>query len=179
MSVDCPFECTYLQESRERDRPPVLNPDDFPNQDIRITDNYLAEREHLLLLLTVTLTRTARAVPGLIDFDIREALESLIKTYRTLQSGLYYESMPGNPAAAAVHEGFQRGVAEFRERIAQAQGSHTIRDADILGILVFLQRLEFQHNNGRRRGRAFLHWLVTQFPQDSQQPAPGSSIISA
>jgi hypothetical protein len=29
---------------------------------------------------------------------------------------------------------------------------------------VFLQRLELQHNNGRRRGRAFASFLNTWFP---------------
>jgi hypothetical protein len=34
----------------------------------------------------------------------------------------------------------------------------------VLGILVFLQRLGLQHNNGRRRGRAFFGFLQTLLP---------------
>ena len=45
---------------------------------------------------------------------------------------------------------------------------HVHPDADVLGTLVFLQRLEFQHSNGRRRGRAFFDFLRTYFPA---QPA--------
>ena len=45
----------------------------------------------------------------------------------------------------------------------------SVRDADVLGILVFLQRLEIQHNNGRRLGRAFIDFLRTNFP--AKEPA--------
>jgi len=49
----------------------------------------------------------------------------------------------------------------------------TLRDADVLGALVFLQRLELQHNNGRRRGRAFVDFLRAYFPAQTQ-PAVAS-----
>ena len=40
----------------------------------------------------------------------------------------------------------------------------TVRDLDVLGILVMLQRIEFARNNGRPRGRAFLDFLRNEFP---------------
>ena len=97
---------------------------------------------------------------------------SLIRTYRTLQSGVYYESIPTNPLAAGVYSAVQRGTGEFREQERRRLGMSKTRDADILGLLVFLQRLEFDRNNGRRRGRAFLDFLQVFYP-DSTAPAPG------
>ena len=44
---------------------------------------------------------------------------------------------------------------------------HTVRDADVLGVLVFLQRLEMRYNNGRRRGRAFRDFLTGYLPEAS------------
>ena len=35
----------------------------------------------------------------------------------------------------------------------------SIRDSAILGVLAFLQRLEYTNNNGRKRSRAFLDFL--------------------
>ena len=52
--------------------------------------------------------------------------------------------------------------------LAEEAGMQTLRDTDVLATLVFLQRLEIQHNNGRRRGRAFFDFLRTYFPE----PAP-------
>jgi hypothetical protein len=163
MTVDCPFECPFLQESRGREKRPILNPDEFPNQDVRITDRFLSEREPLLMFMSGLLASASMQVRA-IDNDIREALDGLIRTYRTLQSGLVYDSVPPNPLAAHIFTEVRRNVDAFRERVAEQQGVHTIRDTDVLGILVFLQRLELQHNNGRRKGRAFLQFLLEYFP---------------
>ena len=101
----------------------------------------------------------AFATEGAVDFDVREALDSLIRTYRTLESGFVYESLPANPLAANIHRSVQAAVAEFRQREQQKYGMSRTRDADVLGVLVFLQRLEMERNNGRQRGRAFLDGL--------------------
>jgi hypothetical protein len=52
----------------------------------------------------------------------------------------------------------------------------TIRDSEVLGVLVFLQRLELQNNNGRRRGRAFLDMLRGFFPATTEPP-PSSVLV--
>ena len=41
----------------------------------------------------------------------------------------------------------------------------TVRDTDVLGVLVMLQRMEFARNNGRARGRAFIDFLRQEFPE--------------
>ncbi len=179
--MDCPLDCEYLLESRLHERLPETDPAGFPNQDIQVTESFLREHEPLLLFLANALLRRTLSVPGAIDNDVREALDTLIRTYRTLQSGLVYESKPQNPIAAAIHEGMQASVAELRESLAQRTGTANIRDAEVLGIIVFLQRLEIQHNNGRRRGRAFLDFLARYFlpatPGAEQTPAGSSSLI--
>lgn len=172
VTVDCPFECEYLQEARIREKPPVLDPATFPNQDIRITDKFLHEHEPLLTFIAATLLHAAMQVPNVIDYDVREALDALVRTYRTLESGLYYDSRPTNPLAAHIYAELQRNVQAFRERATQSTGMNTIRDVEVLGILTFLQRMELQENNGRRKGKAFLDVLRHQFPQGGGQDAP-------
>jgi len=51
--------------------------------------------------------------------------------------------------------------------------------ADILGLLVFLQRFELDQNNGRRKGRAFLDALRRIYADEagSGPPAASSSLI--
>jgi len=51
------------------------------------------------------------------------------------------------------------------------------RDADILAVLAFLQRLELDHNNGRKRGRAYLDFLRAFFPGAEAPAAQQSSLI--
>ena len=58
-----------------------------------------------------------------------------------------------------------QSIEELRKRIAEERGMQTLRDADLLGALVFLERMELQYANGRRRGRAFYDFLRGYFPE--------------
>jgi hypothetical protein len=78
---------------------------------------------------------------------------------------LIYETRPQNPYAAGIQERLQKSIEELRKNMAEEAGMATLRDSDVLATLVFLQRLEIQHNNGRPRGRAFFDFLRTYFPE--------------
>jgi hypothetical protein len=97
--------------------------------------------------------------PGAVDGDVRDALDALIRTARTLQSGVYYESRPVNALANRIFSATQTGLEEFRKDEHEELGMSRTRDADVLGVLVFLQRLALDRDNGRPRGRAFLDSL--------------------
>jgi hypothetical protein len=168
--VDCPLDCEYLREARMHERPAALTGDDLPNQDIHVSEDFIRKQEHVVMWLASALTRVMEGRRA-VDADAREGLESLIKTYRTLEAGLIYETRPANPFAADIQEGLKAAVEELRKSVAEASGMQTLRDADVLGSLVFLQRLELQHNNGRRRSRAFFDFLRTYFPAPAQSPA--------
>jgi hypothetical protein len=175
MSVDCPLDCEYLQEARRREKPQPLDVSKVPNHDIKVSEQFLQEHEPLLAFLGSTLGQVGLSIPGAIDFDVREALDSLIRTYRTLQSGVYYETLPANPLAAAICGQVQQALAEYRRRETEQLGVSRTRDADVLGVFVFLQRVEFDRNNGRRRGRAFLDMLRQFYSGEPEPSAPSAS----
>jgi hypothetical protein len=158
VSLTCPFECEFLQEARRRDRPVPLTEADLPHTDIQVSEKFVTSHEPLLVFLGQTLFQAAMQAEA-VDFDVREALEGLIRTYRTLQTGMVYESVPDNTIAAAVFRALQAALDEFRREEQQKAGMTRTRDADILGLLVFLRRVELDRNNGRKRGRAFLDSL--------------------
>lgn len=169
-TVDCPLDCQYLQEARAHDKPVPLREEDIPNRDVRVSEEFVRQHEDLVMFLGHALARVMGA-RRCVDGDAREGLETLIKTCRTLESGLIYETRPQNPYAAESQEALKQAVDEFRKRAAESSGMQTLRDAEVLGALVFLQRLEYQHNNGRRRGRAFFDFLRAYFPQPAQPAA--------
>jgi hypothetical protein len=162
VTVNCPLDCVYLREARSRERLPEVDPKQFPNPDVRISEDFLRKNEPLLIAIAGAVARASLQTGGVVDSDTREALDSMIRTYRTLQSGLYYESRPDNVLAASVQRDVKQAVEELQQQATEAGA--TIRDGDILGVLVFLQRLGIQHANGRPKGRAFIHFLQQFFP---------------
>lgn len=179
VTVDCPLDCEYLQEARRHERPAETDPSQWPNRDIQVSEDFLEDHEELLMALGRALAGAAFGMPGTVDFDIREALESLIRTYRTLESGVYYETVPPNPLAANVYRAIQAAAADFRRIERERLGISRTRDADVLRLLAFLQRVEFDRNNGRRRGRAFLDGLRGLYGEspEGSGPAPSSLIL--
>jgi hypothetical protein len=176
-TVHCPLDCEYLRKARKRDQPPIIDPETFPNKDIRVSGQFLREHEELLLFAAVNLLQAAFEIPNVVDSDIADTLDALVRTYRTLQSGLYYQSRPENALAAAIYDRMQAAIKEFRKALSQQSTIPSIRDADLLGILVFLQRMAVQQRNGRRLGRAFIDFVREHFPQTGEPAKPATSLI--
>ncbi len=177
VSIACPLDCEHLQEARRHDKPVPLDPEAWPHRDIEVTERFLGENEELLLFLGRTLGTTAVEIPGVTDFDVRAALDGLIRTYRTLQSGVYYETRPENALANRIYSAVQDGLAEFRRLEQERAGLPKTRDADVLGILVFFSRLELDRNNGRPKGRAFIGLLQGFYAEASSTAGTTTSLV--
>jgi hypothetical protein len=177
VTVACPLDCEYLKVARKHDKPVAIDPQQIPNRDIRVTEQMLEQNEVLVGFLGTVLVRAELDTPGAADADMREALGALVRTYRTLQSGVYYESLPTNPLAARIYEMVQRESAGFRRHETETGMSRT-RDSDVLACLVFFERLELEYNNGRSKGRAFVSALMEFYGGGLSPSSPaGSSLI--
>jgi len=177
VTVDCPLDCEFLREARRHEKEPDLDPAELPNRDIQVPEKLLRANEHLLSFLSVTIFDAAMRIPGAFDSDVREALDGLIRTFRTLESGVYYESRPNNPLAAGIFASVQNALAEYRTAEQQELGMTRTRDADVLGILVFLQHFALYRQNGRRRGRAFLDALREFHPPEPEDSGSSPSSV--
>jgi hypothetical protein len=174
--VSCPFECEYLADARKHERTEPVEFEQMPNRDISVSEKFLEENQPLLLFLCQRLLSSALEA-GAVDSDVREALEGLIKTSRTLESGIYYDSVPDNAVAGGVFRDLQAALADFRQEETNRLGMVRTRDADVLRMLAFLERLELSRNNGRVRGRAFLDSLRSLHEEAAGAASPASSLI--
>lgn len=168
VTLDCPSDCVYLQQAREHEKPRGMadvNPADVFLQ-VEIGDEFLYQREHLIMGLTFALAKSVRAERSLRDTDLIAAVTSLAKTYETLvNSGLHYETPIPNPAQQAVAAEVQNLLKEFREAEQRHMGYVQLRDSEVLRALVFLVRMAHGRTSGRPKSRAFAEFLLTQFPE--------------
>jgi hypothetical protein len=159
-SIDCPLGCVWLHDAHEHERAPDLDLSTVPNQDITVTEEFLQENEVLLAFLAIGVFEGAMESKGATDYDVREGLAALVASWKTLQSGIYFETIPANTFAAAIAGHVRNKIDEVRKKEAEATGGvSSIPDSAILAVLAFLQRLEYSRNNGRKRSRAFLDFL--------------------
>jgi hypothetical protein len=165
VSIACPLECEYLHEAHKREKPLAVDPKDAAEPDVDVSEEFIREQEEFLLFAMYSLVQAALRTPGAVDTDALEALDALIKTQRTAESGLIYESHPANMVAAAVQRGFSDSLADYQKIRAESGTQASLRGKDILGVLVFLRRFGQQSLNGRPRGRMFLDLLRQMTPE--------------
>jgi len=184
VTLDCPSDCPYLQQAREHEKPRDVNELDraalFP--EVEISEQFLYEREHLLLGLSFALAKSARSNRALTDRDLIAALTSLAKSYETLvNSSLIYEQRTANLEHQAITAEIEQMVKAFREEEQKHIGITRLRDSEVLKAVVFLLRLGLGRTSGRPKSRAFVDFLFAQFPEKhSAITAPedaGSRII--
>ncbi len=173
--MDCPLDCEYLQQARQHEKIQGGDPEHVPYPEIRVTEKVMEENPALLTFLARTLLNSALSVPGVVDSDLREALDALIRTYRTLESGVYYESLPANLLAANLYRHVQDRLAEYRRQETQHLGVTKTRDAHVLAYLVFLARVAVSYTSSRPRSRAFISALMSGYGDAAPAESPATS----
>ena len=183
-TLDCPSECPYLQQARQQEKPRHL--EDAPPEEVfpkvELSDEFLQAREPVISGILQTIGRLSRRDRSLNDREVIAALVNLAKSYQTLVgSGLIYEQVPPSLAQQALIEAVRQLLQEFRELEREHLGHTTLKDADVLKVLVLALRLAHIHTSGRPLSRAFLDFLHDRFAEALSSIAaadePGSRII--
>jgi hypothetical protein len=173
VSLSCPLECEYLQEAHRRERPIPISDKQLSNSDVPVSEEFLQTHEELVLFCIYSLVQAAVRTAGALDTDVLAALEALIQTHRTLESGLVYETRAENTVAAAVQRSFAASLADYQKLRSEREAFSPVRNSEILKVLLFLHRLGQQNLNGRPRGRMYLDLLRQMTPeQQVEQPVP-------
>ena len=184
VTLDCPSECPYLQQARQHERPRDVRELDrdalMPS--VEIGEQFVYEHEHLIVGLSFALAKSVKASHVLNDSDLISALTSMAKSYETLvNSSLIYGQTTANLAHQAIATEVETMVKEYREAEQKHMGYSRLRDSDVLKALVFLLRMGLGRTSGRPKSRAFIDFLMAQFPEKQSAIASpedaGSRII--
>jgi hypothetical protein len=176
VTVDCPFDCSYLRESRRYEADKVkLHAEDIPFPEIEVPDSFLYEHEQLIGQIGYRILRHGLENPRVVDNDVKEALDKLTRTHQTQASGIYYESLPEGGHAVGLFRDVKKFLDEREDKQRQLGGLATLKTSDVIRAFVFLLRLAMIHSNRRPRGRAFLDFLRQTFPEEAKTAAPEES----
>lgn len=164
VTIDCPADCPYLVAAHryeDEHRKPVEG--DLPFPDVRFSSDVIYGRQAVLSGLSLTILKFAAEHPSLADPDALAALHALAETYKTLATGLYYEKPPEAPLSRAVYAELAQFLQQTKQSEAERAGFPTLKDTEILYVVIFLLRLGAMRTNGRPRSRRFLEFLRSQF----------------
>ena len=185
VTLDCPSDCPYLRQARDREKPRPADQFDRASLflQVEISEQFTYEREHLLMGLSYALAQAAHAQRSLNDQDLISALTAMCTSYeRLVKSGLHYEQPLTGVAQHAVAAQVQEMLKQFREAEQKQLGFSRLNDSDVLKSLVFLLRLAQGRTSGRPKSRAFIDFLFAQFPENksalvTQQEAASRIIV--
>jgi hypothetical protein len=168
VTLDCPSSCPYLQQAREHEKPRSMGQFDPVSLflEVEIPDQFLYEREPLLMGLSFALAKGARSDRSMHDSDLIAALSALCTSYaRLVNSGLHYEQALTSIAQQTIASEVEAGLKQYREVEQKHAGYSSLRDSDVLRALVFLVRMAYVRTSGRPKSRAFIDFIAGQFPE--------------
>jgi len=168
VTLDCPSDCPYLLQAHEHEKPRPADQLDAAGLflHVEVSDQFMYEKEHLLMGLTYALAKAARADRSLHDQDLVQTLSVLTKSYeRRVNSGLHYEQPLTSDSQRRAAVEVEAMIKEYREAEQKQLGYSTLRESDVLKALVFLLRLAHGRTSGRPKSRAFVEFLFSQFPE--------------
>lgn len=173
VTIDCPSDCEYLVASRRYDlerREADWSKVPFPES--RIVTSFVVDHQRFLLALSYAICAYARDNRLVVDSDVLTSVASLVETYRTLASVIYYEKPPDYALERGLYDALKAAIEDFKRAEARQAGATSMRDGEVRDALIFLAQLGATRTNGRPRGRAYLDFLRSQFkPEEFARPA--------
>ena len=178
-NIDCPADCPHLIAARRYEiahREP-LGAQDFPFPDVEFSVEIIRRNGEALSGIGLAILNFAQENKATRDPEILAAVRALAETYRTLESGIYFERPPEAPLPRALYAQLAQFLQEFKKQEAERTGFSKLKDSEIFRLLVFLLRIGTRETNGRSRSRAFLDFLQAQFPQTPKTESAAPRII--
>jgi hypothetical protein len=176
VEIDCPRDCVYLHTGREYESEKLARTLPPPRRTERLWNpRFLQQFNPAILGMAHVITQSRQRLPELVDNDVEVALDALIRTFETLDKGIYYESTPARFAQKDLFIAlklFLEGPTETL-RIDQSR----LTTGQILDCLRFLQELASVITLPRPKSRAFLDHLEGLTHGSAQEAREESRLI--
>lgn len=171
VEIDCPGDCVYLHSGREYERSRRARLGEREPLTARLWDrSFQARHMELLTGLWATIHESRSRSPDLVDGDVREVLERLARTYRTLEGGIYYDHVPDTLTQKALY-GSLKSLLDKRRKPEDLSAS-TPKTGDVLDCLQMTLEMANLSDRSRPRSREFLDRLSTMVSQSAKDQSP-------
>ena len=171
VEIDCPADCVYLHSGREYERTRRTRLGAGGQLTSRLWDRAFQSRNmELLTGLWTTIHQSRSESPALVDADVREALERLLQTYRTLEGGIYYDHVPDTLTQKVLY-GSLKSLLDQRRKPEDLSAS-TPKTGDVLDCLQLSLEMANLSEPSRPRSREFLDRLSAMVSQSTEELSP-------
>jgi hypothetical protein len=177
LEIDCPESCDYLKRGREREseqeyRRFLRTADESTRQKYF---GVLSRLEEIVVYLEVPIAEARRTARDLADTDVMQALDLLIATLRTEDSGVLYERTSENLRV----EGLRRALAEELRslRYPQEPDRERLQLKDAIECLDLIRSMAASHVEPGAAPLSYVDFLARNMPRLRQGAQAGSRII--
>jgi hypothetical protein len=178
VTIDCPIDCSYLIAAhRYEDEHQRELPADTPLLDVTIPSDLIHTHQQLMSAVAFAAAKFCISHPAATDTDVLAAIQALAETFKTLQTGIYYEKQPDGQLRRDLYAALAAFIGDVKKQQAEQTGYSALKDSEIFFLLVFLYRMGLLRTNGRPRSRRYIEFLRSQFPQAQELKREESRII--
>lgn len=178
IEIDCPPSCNYLREGYQyaKERNPLDKRARSMAVDQTFDRGFLLENERFLMELSKVIRESYKSIPQLHDSDVVGAFAALEKTLRTLDKGVYYDTIPEGELEKFLYS----RLKEFIDLKIQNPdvNNRRLKVTTVIDCLVFLQQFIQMQGSGRPLTRGYLTHLEAVFMHaPSETPAEEPRIL--
>lgn len=174
--ISCPAYCVYLQSGREYETERLAKRSPTLARTPRLWDPAFLQRYYnITMLIWSILSEQREKLVEIVDQDVGEALEGLLKTYRTFESGIYYDHSPASYGAKSIYVAVKAYLDKTHSSIDESVPR--LKVSEILDCLQFQKELFDVIALPRPKSRAFLDHIRSNLFQTQPPQSQQSSII--
>ncbi|MCU1243422.1 MAG: hypothetical protein JWO71_4148 [Candidatus Acidoferrum typicum] len=178
VTIDCAPDCAHLLAAhRYEDEHPRSLPPETPLLEVNLPSDIVHTQQQLMSALAFTVAKFCASQREATDSDVLTAILALAETFKTLQTGIYYEKPPDARLARELYAAVTSFITEVKQQQADRTGFSALKDSDIFYVLVFLYRMGLLRTNGRLRSRRYIEFLRSQFPEAQELKREETRII--
>ena len=177
IEIDCPSNCPYLRSGRDYEAEKRIPDPELMAKADQFNDEFFLTFAPIIDAVLSAVVAERKESQWLVDNDLIEVLKALTATFRTLSSGIYYETLPDNPIRQSL---FRRIKSLFDQLMQPSEriDEPSLKVSETLDILDFITLAAQANSSIRPKSRKYLDFLASMArPERAAEPSSSGLIL--